>query len=124
MRYFAGSVRRPWEDVVWSHMKKYGVGVNLTYIWPEESGKLDDIWDETTIDFLNFLDQWIEKKPSMDDVAIRCELWRSAMMIWRQVNKKDKCWVHKNRQDKITTDEEIEETPQSTLMSKNISSQN
>jgi hypothetical protein len=25
MRCFAGSVRRPWEDVVWSHMKKYGV---------------------------------------------------------------------------------------------------
>jgi hypothetical protein len=25
MRYFAGSVRRPWEDVVWSHMKKCGV---------------------------------------------------------------------------------------------------
>jgi hypothetical protein len=25
MRCFAGSVWRPWEDVVWSHMKKYGV---------------------------------------------------------------------------------------------------
>jgi hypothetical protein len=39
-------------------------------------------------------------------------------MIWRQVNKKNKCWVHKNRQERITTDEEIEETPQSTLMRK------
>jgi hypothetical protein len=82
---------------------------------------LDDIWDETTTDFSSFLAQWIEK-PSMDDIAIRCELWRSAMMIWRQVNKKDKCWVHKNRQERITTDEEIEKTPQSTLMRKNISS--
>jgi gag-polypeptide of LTR copia-type len=80
MRYFAGSVRRPWEDVVWSHMKKCGVGVNLTYTWSEESDKLDGIWDEITIDFLNLLDQWIEKKPSIDGVVIRCELWRSAMI--------------------------------------------
>jgi hypothetical protein len=57
------------------------VGVNLTYTWPEESGKLDSIWDEITIDFLNFLDQWIEKKPSIGGVAIRYELWRSTMMI-------------------------------------------
>jgi hypothetical protein len=121
MRCFAGSVRRPWEDAVWSHIKKYGVGVNLTYTWPEESDNLDGIWDEITTDFLNFLDQWIEKKPSMDDVAIRCELWESAMMIWRQVNKKNKYLVHKNRQERITTDEEIEKTPQSTLMRKNIS---
>jgi hypothetical protein len=83
---------------------------------------LDDIWDETMTDFLNFLDQWIEKKPSMDGVSIRCELWKSVMMIWRQGNNKDKCWVHKNRQDRITTDDEIEETPQSTIMRKNISS--
>jgi hypothetical protein len=70
--------------------------VNLTYTWPEESGKLDGIWDETTIDFLNFLDQWIEKKPSMSDVAIRCELWRSSMMIGMKDEKKIKfkrgCW--------------------------------
>jgi hypothetical protein len=107
-----------YKNAVWSR----GVGVNLTYTWLEELGKLDGIWDETTTDFLNFLDQWIKKKPSMDDVSIRCELWRSVMMIWRQVNKKDKCWVHKNWQDIITTDEEIEKTPQTTLMSKNISS--
>jgi hypothetical protein len=86
MRCFAGSVRRPWEDVVLSHLKKYGVEPRCgceshIYTWPEESGKLDDIWDETTIDFLNFLDQWIEKNTSMGDVAIRCELRRSAMMI-------------------------------------------
>jgi hypothetical protein len=39
-----------WKNVVWSR----GVGVNLTYTWPEESGKLDVIWDETTIDFFEF----------------------------------------------------------------------
>jgi hypothetical protein len=83
MRYFVG---RPWEDVVWSHMKKNavwsrGVGVNLTYTWPEESDKLDGIWDETVTDFSGCLAEWIEKKPSMDGVVIRCELWRSAIMI-------------------------------------------
>jgi hypothetical protein len=77
MRCFARSMRRSWEDVVWSR----GVSVDLTYTWPEESDKLDGIWDETMIDFLNFLDQWIEKKLSMDGVAIRYELWRSTMMI-------------------------------------------
>jgi hypothetical protein len=71
--------------------------------------------------FFEFSSSINREKSSMDDVAIHCELWRSAMMIWRQVNKKDKCWVHKNRQERITTDEEIEETPQSTLMRKNIS---
>jgi hypothetical protein len=95
-----------------------GVGVNLTYTWPEQSGKLDGIWDEITTGFLNFLYQWIEKKPSMDRVAIRCELWRNTIMIWRQINKKDKCWVYKNQQERITTDEEIEKTPQLTLMRK------
>jgi hypothetical protein len=79
MRYFAESVRKSWEDVVWSR----GVGVNLTYTWHEESAKLDDIWDKTTTDFLNFLDQWIEKKSSIDYVVIRYELWRSTMMIWK-----------------------------------------
>jgi hypothetical protein len=80
------------------------------YTWHEESAKLDDIWDKTTTDFLNFLYQWIEKKSSIDYVVIRYELWRSTMMIWRQVNKKDKCWVYKNRQERKTTDEEIEKT--------------
>jgi hypothetical protein len=81
-----------WKNAVWSR----GVGVNLTYTWSEESGKLDGIWDETTIDFLNFLDQWIEKKPSMSDVAIRCELWRSSIMIGmkdeKEIKFKRECW--------------------------------
>jgi hypothetical protein len=50
MRCFAGSMRRSWEDVVWSR----GVGVNLTYTLPEESHKLDGIWDEIMIDFFEF----------------------------------------------------------------------
>jgi hypothetical protein len=81
-----------WKNAVWSHV----VDVNLTYTWPEESGKLDGIWVETTIDFLNFLDQWIGKKPSMGDVAIRCELWRNSIMIGmtdeKEIKFKRGCW--------------------------------
>jgi hypothetical protein len=39
MKYFARSVRRPWEDVVWSHMKKIRCGCEShIYTWLEKSG--------------------------------------------------------------------------------------
>jgi hypothetical protein len=59
MRYFVESVWRPWEDVVWSQMKKYGVeprcGCESHIYMTWKVRQLDDIWDEITIDFLNLL---------------------------------------------------------------------
>jgi hypothetical protein len=99
MRYFAGSVRRPWENVVWSHMKKCGVeprcGCESHIYMTWRVRQLDSICDETTTDFLGFLAEWIEKKPSLFAASYEEVQW---WFTWRMVEAfkfmEEFCWIN------------------------------